>query len=217
MTVNKKQFIRIFSFIAFAVLICLLIWWINKVGIEQVRSNIENFGILIPIVIFSLRMVSIVIPALPGTVYSVSAGGLLGLPVGVTVICLADLVACQISFFLARKYGRSLVKKIIGPKYIDRVDRLAQKYLEDNLFLLSGFLMTGFFDFVCYGAGLTKIKWQRFAIALVFSIAISNPPLVALGAGLLTDGKILLILAILGTFSLAILTGFLKRKQYLNF
>ncbi len=217
MTVNKKQFIRIFSFIAFAVLICLLIWWINKVGIEQVRSNIENFGILIPIVIFSLRMVSIVIPALPGSVYSVSAGGLLGLPVGVMVICLADLVACQISFFLARKYGRSLVKKIIGPKYIDRVDRLAQKYLEDNLFLLSGFLMTGFFDFVCYGAGLTKIKWQRFAIALVFSIAISNPPLVALGAGLLTDGKILLILAILGTFSLAILTGFLKRKQYLNF
>ncbi len=217
MTVNKKQFIRIFSFIAFAVLICLLIWWINKVGIEQVRSNIENFGILIPIVIFSLRMVSIVIPALPGSVYSVSAGGLLGLPVGVMVICLADLVACQISFFLARKYGRSLVKKIIGPKYIDRVDRLAQKYLEDNLFLLSGFLMTGFFDFVCYGAGLTKIKWQRFAIALVFSIAISNPPLVALGAGLLTDGKILLIFAILGTFSLAILTGFLKRKQYLNF
>ncbi|MEM7794754.1 MAG: TVP38/TMEM64 family protein, partial [Cyanobacteria bacterium P01_C01_bin.118] len=45
------------------------------------------------------------------------------------------------------------------------------------------------------------------------SIAISNPPIVALGAGLLEGGKLLLVFAILGAFALATLTGFLQRNK----
>lgn len=214
--INKK-WISAVRFILIAIGVCLLIWWVNKTGIEQIRSNIEDFGVWIPVILFLLRLVSIVIPALPGTVYSISAGALLGFQLGIVVICLADLISCSISFALSRKYGRKLVKKIVGPKFIDRVDRLSQKHLEDNIPLLTGFLMTGFFDFVCYGAGLTKIKLYKFAIALIASIAISNPPIVALGAGILEGGKILLGFAILGIFALAIVTGFLKRKEKIDF
>ena len=41
--------------------------------------------------------------------------------------------------------------------------------------------MSGFFDFVCYAIGLTKITWKRFMPALVFSIIISDLPFVASG------------------------------------
>ncbi|MBE9067061.1 TVP38/TMEM64 family protein, partial [Leptolyngbya cf. ectocarpi LEGE 11479] len=78
---------------------------------------------------------------------------------------------------------------------------------------MTAFLMTGFFDFVAYGVGLTKAAWLRFLPALFLSIAVSNPPIVALGAGLLEGGKLLLVFAILGAFALALLTGFLQRKQ----
>mgnify|MGYP001791436227 FL=1 len=78
---------------------------------------------------------------------------------------------------------------------------------------MTAFLMTGFFDFVAYGVGLTQASWLRFLPALILSITISNPPIVALGAGLLEGGKLLLAFAILGVFALAILTGFLQRKQ----
>ena len=73
--------------------------------------------------------------------------------------------------------------------------------------------MTGFFDFVCYGVGLTQASWRKFAPALVISIAISNPPIVALGAGLLEGGKLLLGLALLGVFALAIITGLVQRSS----
>lgn len=209
----NEKLLKIVRFVLIVLLVASLIWWINKVGIEQIRANIEQFGIWVPVVLLMLRMVSIVIPALPGTVYSVLAGGLLGFSVGLVVICLADLISCSISFFLSRRYGRKLVQTMVGEKFIDRVDRLSEKHLENNFFLLSGFLMTGFFDFVCYGAGLTKIEWRKFMLALVISILVSNPPIVALGAGVLEGGKMLLGFALLGTFTLAIITGFLSKNQ----
>ena len=105
------------------------------------------------------------------------------------------------------------MQRLVGEKFITRVDTLSQKHLERNFFLMTAFLMTGFFDFVAYAIGLTQASWLRFIPALILSIAISNPPIVALGAGLLAGGRLLLVFAMLGAFALALLTGFLQRKQ----
>ena len=74
--------------------------------------------------------------------------------------------------------------------------------------------MTGFFDFVAYGVGLARAPWRKFLPALILSIAISNPPVVALGAGILAErGHVFLVVfAVLGIFSLALLTGWLQRR-----
>ena len=41
--------------------------------------------------------------------------------------------------------------------------------------------MTSWFDFVCYGVGLTKLSFKRFLPALIISILISDLPFVAGG------------------------------------
>ncbi|MEL6131701.1 MAG: VTT domain-containing protein [Cyanobacteria bacterium J06636_28] len=204
------------KFLGVAIATILLIWVIQRYGISQLRANVESLGVWAPLALFFLRFTSVVIPALPGTAYSVLAGGLLGFSQGLLVICLADICSCSLSFFLSRQFGRSFVQRLIGKRFINRVDNLAKKHLERNFFLMTAFLMTGFFDFVAYGVGLTQASWLRFLPALILSIAISNPPIVALGAGLLEGGKLLLAFAILGVFALAILTGFLQRKQPIN-
>ncbi len=196
-----------------AIATILTIGLIQHYGISQLRANVENFGIWAPLAIFFLRFTSVVIPALPGTAYSVLAGGLLGFSQGLIVICLADLCSCSISFSLSRQFGRSFVQRLVGETFITRVDTLSQRHLERNFFLMTAFLMTGFFDFVAYGVGLTKASWLSFIPALILSIVISNPPIVALGSGLLEGGKLLLVFAILGAFALALLTGFLQRNQ----
>lgn len=204
---------KILKFIAIAALVILVIWLVNHYGITQLRQQVERLGVWAPLGIFLLRFTSVVIPALPGTAYSVLSGALLGFTQGLLVICIADLLSCSLSFFLSRRYGRTLVQRVVGAKFIDRIDRLSQRHLERNFFLLTGCLMTGFFDFVCYGVGLTKAPWFKFAPALVISIAISNPPIVALGAGLLDGGKLLLGLALLGVFVLAMITGLIQRTH----
>jgi hypothetical protein len=47
------------------------------------------------------------------------------------------------------------------------IDKLSRQNLENNFFLITGFLMTGLFNFVCYRVGLTKIPWHNFLPALL--------------------------------------------------
>jgi uncharacterized membrane protein YdjX (TVP38/TMEM64 family) len=208
---KQRRFLKILRLLAIILLISLAIWGMNRYGITQLRAQVEQWGAWAPTGIFLLRFTSVIIPALPGTAYAILAGGLLGFSQGVWVICLADLVSCSLSFFLSRRFGRDFVHRLVGNSFMHRIDAFSQRHLERNFFLMTGCLMTGFFDFVCYGLGLTKTAWVRFAPALVISISLSNPPFVALGAGLLEGGSKLLIFALLGVFGLAAVTTLVQR------
>ncbi len=197
-------------------LIVLFIYLTNKYGLEVIRSNVENMGIWAPLGIYTLRFSSIVIPALPSTAYSILAGALLGFKKGLVIICIADLSSCILSFYISRLYGKEIVKRLIGGKFISRVENISNNHLENNFFLMTGLLMTGLFDFVCYAVGLTKTKFQKFLPALIISILLSNPPIVALGAGILEGGRRFLLLGVFGVFLIAVITGKLKKSSLEN-
>lgn len=210
---SKRKLFKIAQFALIILVVVLGIWLFNRVGIEQIRSNVKHLGGWAFLAVGGLRITSVIIPALPGTAYSILAGGLFGFVPGVITICIADLISCSFSFTLSRRYGRSFVTKLVGDRTMNRIDRFSQKNLEHNFWLMTAFLMTGLFDFVSYGVGLTKTPWRKFAPALLISIALSNPPIVALGAGLLESGKLLLGFALLGVFALGLITATLQRKQ----
>ncbi len=209
----SKQTRKIFQFIAIALLFVAIAILINQYGMAALQAQVERMGVWAPAGLFALRFSSVVIPALPGTAYSIAAGGLLGFQKGLLVVCLSDFLSCSLSFWLSRRYGRSLVSHLIGERFMDRVDRLSQRHLERNFFLMTAFLMTGFFDFVAYGVGLARAPWRKFLPALVLSIAISNPPIVAVGASALEGGKILLFFALFGVFGLALIAGWVRRNE----
>ncbi|MGC1307921.1 MAG: VTT domain-containing protein [Phormidesmis sp.] len=210
-----KQTRRVVGFIVLIALVAVPIILLRQAGIgkAEIQAYVEQLGVWAPIGLFGLRFTSVLIPALPGTAYSVLAGGLLGFGKGLAVVCLSDFLSCTLSFWLASRYGRSLVSKLVGDRFMHRVDRFTQRHLERNFFLMTAFLMTGFFDFVAYGIGLARAPARKFLPALALSIAISNPPVVALGAGILAQGKLLLVFALLGVFALALLTGWLQGKK----
>lgn len=213
---KRQTFLQIFQFIAVVLLIAIAIVLIQRLGVAQLRERVDQWGVWAPLGLFLLRFTSVVIPALPGTAYAILAGGLLGFGNGVVVICVADFFSCSLSFLLSRRYGRHWVQRLVGKSFMQRIDSFSQRHLERNFFLMTGCLMTGFFDFVCYGLGLTKVPWRRFLPALVISIALSNPPFVALGAGILEGGARLVVFALLGVFGLALVTYFVQRKQPLS-
>lgn len=210
---RSSKIIKLIELSLIVLLVVLAIWFVNRVGLEQIRANVAQFGIWAPLVVMLLRLTSIVLPVLPGTAYSILAGGLFGFWQGLIIIAIADFVACTMNFYLAKQYGRNLVQKLVGQRFMDKVDSIGQTYLEQNFFLVTGLLMTGLFDFVCYAVGLTQMKWRGFMLALILSIAVAKPPLVALGAGIFEGGRMLLGVALLGMFVLAIATGWLNRRQ----
>ncbi len=150
----------------------------------NIVSSLNSYRFFNPILIFLLfllRSISIIIPVLPGTIFSVASGYQFGFVQGLVIISIADFLSCSISFVLARKLGRNYINSLLGSRQMYRVESISKNYLENNYFLMVALLMSGFFDFACYAIGLTKITWKRFMPALVFSIIISDSPFVASG------------------------------------
>ena len=72
---NKIQ--KFFSVVFFIAIFLVLIYLIQNYGIEPLRNKIESMGIWAPFGIFILRGVSIILPALPSSAYSLLAGSCL--------------------------------------------------------------------------------------------------------------------------------------------
>ncbi len=210
---QTKRLLTILKWMGCALLAALALYGLNQYGLEPLREQIKSLGVFAPLGIALLRGISIILPILPSTAYLLLAGTLLGFKTGVATVVIADLLFCQAAFFIARSYGRKPVKKLIGEQAMERVESFNKNQLEDNLFMMTGLLMTGLFDFVSYAIGLSGTPWRRFAPALILSVVISDPPLVALGAGILEGGKVILGFAILGIFGLAITRLLTQRSQ----
>ena len=187
--INQK-FLRylILAFFIFILSICFIAFDVNMIRdffykvVDRLDEN-RFFSLSLILLLFFFRSVSILVPVLPGTIFSVVAGFQFGFSQGLVIIFLADFLSCSISFLLARKLGRNYIRKLLGSMQMRRVESISKEYLENNYFLMTALLMSGFFDFVCYAIGLTKITWKRFMPALVFSIIISDSPFVASGFG----------------------------------
>ena len=196
----------------------------------MIQTLTSEWGIL---VIILLRLTSIIIPILPGTYCLLISGYLFGLVNGLLISCIADLIACSLSFSISRTYGRKLIQKIMPKRLLNKFELLSKNYLERNFFLLTGCLMTGWFDFVSYGVGLTKLKWKTFFGALFLSVLLSDLPFVATGSGIrelkdqnitikqIIDGEfpsldqkflIVFIFSALMIFSIGIFSYFLNKK-----
>ena len=208
-----KKFRRFLSIMFIVGLIVLLVSLIQTYGIGPLRDAVEEMGIWAPFGVFLLRGISVILPALPSSVYSLLAGSLLGFKTGYVTIVLSDLIFCQMAFFIARKFGREPVRRLVGIKAMKRIEGFNQNQLEGNFFLMTGLLMTGLFDFLSYALGIGGTRWRLFTPALIISLLISDSIIVAVGAGVSQGAGLMLGAALLGMFALATIKGFNRNKR----
>lgn len=208
----KYSWAKFLQLLLIGLLVVLVIWLVQQIGLEEIRARVEQFGVWAPLILFGLRFVSVIVPVLPGTAYAVLAGGVFGFAEGLLIVALADFASCGFNFFIARHYGRGFIERFVGTPFMERIDTLGQRHFERNFFLMIGFLMTGLFDFVAYAIGLTKVRWQSYFMALAVSLAIAKPLWVAAGAGIFEGSQLLLGFALLGAFGIGIVTAVLQRN-----
>ena len=207
---NRIQ--KFLSIVFFIAILVVVIYFIQNYGIEPLRNNVEKMGIWAPFGIFILRGVSIILPALPSSAYSLLAGSLLGFQKGYITIVFSDIEFCPADFSIARYYRRGPVRRLVGPKAMQKIESFNQNQLEENFFLMTGLLMTGLFDFLSYAIGIGGTRWKIFTPALLISLLISDSILVAVGAGVSQGAGLFLGIALLGMFALATISGLAKRK-----
>ncbi len=134
---------------------------------ELVQSWLESFGSWIILAYVLIQTITIVVPPLGALFAQLAVLSIFGPLKGVVLIYLVSTPAYCINFFLARRYGRPLVEKVIGKQGMAKMDNVFADAGVGTLVILK-VLQGGYFDFVSYAAGLSKITWTEFLLVNIF-------------------------------------------------
>lgn len=132
---------------------------------ERIREWLLAFGIWAPIVSGLLQILSSLLPFLPGFVLSIANAMLYGALLGGLLTFSTSLLAAAICFGIARILGRSAIERVVAPATLARVNHFVERRGGWAVFWgrLLPFINP---DVVSYAAGLTRLGWIRFLIAM---------------------------------------------------
>lgn len=138
---------------------------------EQLSRFINQFGPLgIVVYVVSVALANIAAPI------SASPLLLLGFSIygknAVWLFALGNIVAMAVNFYIARRFGRALLVRLVGSASVAKIDELSQNYGLFALFLVRMFL-SGISDLASYAFGLSPIRFRPY---IIISIVGTLPP-----------------------------------------
>lgn len=146
-------------------------------SVDSLRAFIGSAGLWGPVIFMIIQALQVVIPMLPGFVTCIAGALIFGPVAGFIYSYIGVCIGSIAAFYLARRYGTTLVKKLIKEETYNKYIRWLEKGKKfDIIFLLAIFLPTAPDDVLCFVAGLTKIRWKKF----VTIILLGKPFVIAL-------------------------------------
>lgn len=141
----------------------LLLYWLgSKIGTEGIIEFIQGTGIWAPLIFTILTLLTYVIAPLSGTPLFLAGFLLFGKWFQIYTY-FAFLGAVAINFWIARKWGRGLVGRLVGGGNMERVDQFTQSCGIKSLIFLRIF-QGQFHDFISYAYGLTNIRFLPYFV-----------------------------------------------------
>ena len=166
--VKHKKWFEITGWILFAVGVV----WAWGAGLftdtEKLQALLEKIGILAPLLFVIVQAVQVVIPIMPGAIGCVFGvvffGAFWGFVFNYIGICIGSVCA----FLLARKYGMMFVQNMTGSKFYNKYQHFLEKENQfEKMFALLIFLPVAPDDFLCYLAGVSRMRRTRFTTIIL--------------------------------------------------
>lgn len=143
--------------------IALAFWLPNH--IDKVASLAKTYPTVAPALIVFWRILSIIIPPIPGAIVSFSLIPVFGWFLSFVYAAIGIVIGQIIAFALARKFREPLVKRFVPLQTLHKWETKLSSQTEFLAFLGIR-LATGYIaDFISYAAGLSKISFKKFLAA----------------------------------------------------
>src|SRR3954471_6073330 len=97
---------------------------VQEIGPERLRDAVAAAGPLAPIVYVLLKAITIVVTPVSGTLLRLAAGTLFGFWPGVWLSVLGSTLGGSANFWIARRFGRRVVARLLGPGALAKVEPL---------------------------------------------------------------------------------------------
>ncbi len=170
---NNLKIIMNVSTIIGTIFVCIFFYYAIKADLFSSEENLKTFlnscGVFAPIFFVFLQIVQVIIPLIPGGI-STGVGVIIFGPLwGFIYNYVGIVIGSIIVFFIARKYGMPLIKKMFKKELIDKyIGWLNKGKKFEKLFAAAIFLPVAPDDFLCYLAGVTDISTKKYIAIIVF-------------------------------------------------
>ena len=191
--------IKYFYFIALISLWTLTIvvyfWFIKTSYFEVFNEWTERNLLIFYSILFISKVLAIVWPPLPGSLFTLGSIPFIGWPAAFGVEIVGGLTGASIAYYLGKWYGYPFLAKIFSKEMIDKIRQIkVRKDREIESVFMGRMVGVGIMEIICYGAGVLNVRFSRFLIAS-FLASILALPIFFLGGNVFKGGNILVGLA----------------------
>lgn len=154
-----------------AILLILALYYIQsnvyRFDIEEIKTFVKSFGILGPLILIGLMMLTIVISPLTSIPFWLVGLALFGFWQTCLYVLISHTAGSAINFLIAQRWGRPIVSKLVGKKSMEKIDEVT-KIIGLKMLFIARLAGGASADYVSYAAGLTSMEFKPYLVISVF-------------------------------------------------
>jgi uncharacterized membrane protein YdjX (TVP38/TMEM64 family) len=128
---------------------------------ERLLDYMGGYGDLGMALMFILLFIQVIVAAVPGHLIMVAGGYLYGFVAAVLITHVSTVIASQVAYWLARRYGRPIVEKLAPAGVVETWTKRAEQ--QGVVFFMVAFLLPVFpADVMNFVAGLSGLSFRKF-------------------------------------------------------
>jgi len=169
---------------------------------ELLVTKAQGLGVFGPLLLIGLIALAIVFNPLPSAPVAIVAGAVYGHVLGTVYIVIGAEIGAIVAFLIARTLGHGFAKKHLGDTW--SLGRFGTQNALTAIVFVSRLVPFMSFDLVSYAAGLTVIRFWRFALATLLGLMPVSFALAHLGGRILDSsaGDVIIIILLIGLITL---------------
>jgi uncharacterized membrane protein YdjX (TVP38/TMEM64 family) len=161
---------------------------VQMIGPERLRDAVAVAGPLAPIVYVLLKAITIVVTPISGTPLRLAAGALFGFWEGVALSVIGSVLGGSANFWIARRFGRRVVARLLGTSALARVDPMLGRLSDWRALALARVVLAPLWDVLSYGVGLTRLRFMTYLVVAIVGDLIPTMILVGVGTSVAEVG-----------------------------
>lgn len=165
---NKTITVGVFTFTLTAIFAVFFLVFVPKYQTQIVTLTI-TYPLLAPLIIISWRIISILIPPLPGGILSFAFIPIIGWVGAYVYGEIGLLIGATLAFFISRKFREPAARRFVPIQSLHAWEDKLSKKKEFLAFLGIRIAGSSVMDFISYAAGLSKISYKKFITATVIA------------------------------------------------
>ncbi|HEX2906910.1 MAG TPA: VTT domain-containing protein [Phototrophicaceae bacterium] len=203
------------AFIAITVILTIAI---EAIGKERIQAFVQQAGAFAPLVYIALRMASYIVAPLSTGPVQFAAGVLFGLWPGVIYSIIGEALGGSANFWIARKLGRPVVRRLAGDSGMARIEKFYQQAGQAWTLVYARLFLFAIYDFLSYAAGFTPIKYRQYLLITVGVGIVPTFIAVAVGSTLSSGNynQLLLLYAVLAVLAIVPMVFYRRIRRVLK-